>query len=306
MLRTKVEGRWIHVTGAVSAKDLRALASFGDIEALRLELGDSPADKNDVSWRVLTAEHARMFSVVKSVRELELWVDVTRTAMRHVIAIPGLRRINVLHLRHPGHLESFRDASTLEELRCDSGLTEADLLEICSCQSLRKIGAQSSGLSLRVIDAFLGIPGLESLDLEATAFDDQMAARLSQAKQLRTLQIGATRITRVGLKSIANMKQLTEARSVGYLHHRSRSRPPRRYAESAVSVSRRLRGCPRFACRGFVAAATRHWFFAATLARRRRLERRTKGVPRFHLRAHGRMNACEDAQRQTKLGSSEQ
>lgn len=198
MQQAKVEDDGVKLAGSVSAKAIRELERFGDIDRLSITR-DS----------LLTTGLAQAFGALKSVKQLWLWCDVTPPAMQHVIGIPGLRVLDVLHIRHPGRLKSFQDANTLEEFRCNTGLTARDLLAVCMCQSLREIGAQSSMLNATVIDALLQLPALQSLDIEGSNFDDTMAEQLSASRCLRSLDIGATGITRRGLDAISRMDQLT-------------------------------------------------------------------------------------------------
>jgi hypothetical protein len=198
MERVEVNDDWVKLSGTVSAQDIRELSKLGDIDKLSI-----------VQESLLTAEVARGLSALKSVRLLWLWCDVTRTAMRHVLAIPNLQVLDVLHIRYPGRLQSFQRATSLQEFRCNTGLAEDDLLEIATCHSLREIGAQSSEISPKVIDAFLRMPSLISLDIEGSNFNDGMAGHLCRSSQLRFLDIGATTVTGAGLKAISKMRQLT-------------------------------------------------------------------------------------------------
>ncbi len=59
-----------------------------------------------------------------------------------------------------------------------------------------------------MIAALLGLKHLRSLDLEGTRFDDTLADQLSVSTTLESLEVGATRITHVGLRSLLRMKQL--------------------------------------------------------------------------------------------------
>lgn len=198
MEEAKVEDDCVKLSGPVSAKAIRDLERFGDINKLSI-----------TQDMILTAELSQALGALKSVKEFWLWCDVTPPAMQYVIDIPGLRVLDVLHIRHPGRLKSFQDVHTLGEFRCNTGLTERDLLAVCMCQSLREIGAQSSMLNAVVIEALLRLPGLQSLDIERSNFDDAMAERVSASGNLRSLDIGATRITKTGLAAICEMEQLT-------------------------------------------------------------------------------------------------
>ena len=197
MKKHKKPNDWVELTGSFTSTDVRALKKLGPIE--RLSIIESPR---------LTAKLAQAFASLTSVSWLWLWCDVTRTAMRHVLAIPGLKTLDVLSFTSPGKLQGFSSATSLEVIRANHYLTEADLLEMTSCSSLREIGAQNSALSPRVIEAMLNLPNLESVDLEATAFDDEMAREISRSKRLLSLDVGATRLTRQGLLHICRMQQL--------------------------------------------------------------------------------------------------
>ena len=188
---------WVKLEGPLKQADIRALKAHGHIE--KLSVTDSP---------LLTAKTTHAFTSLPSVSWLWLWCDVTRTAMRNVIRIHGLKVLDVLSITAPGRLEGFATATSLETFRGNHYLTEEDLLEVSTCKSLRQIGAQNAALSLRALMALLALPHLETLDLEATVFDDAMAKRVSASKQLRSLDIGATKLSRRGLMYICKMKQL--------------------------------------------------------------------------------------------------
>jgi hypothetical protein len=188
---------WVELKGPITAKDLRGLGELGKLEKLCV-----------TKQRLITAEIARGFATIKAARQLWLWCNVTRTAMQYVIAIPGLRVLDVLDIKPPGRLTGFSSATSLEAFHCNMGLSEADLLEVASCQSLRELGIQSATLTPRVLEALLKIPGLQSLDLEGTKFDDKMAARIMTSKSLRSLDIGATLLTRSGVEHLCQMKHL--------------------------------------------------------------------------------------------------
>jgi Leucine-rich repeat (LRR) protein len=128
--------------------------------------------------------------------------------MRSVIGIRGLRILDVLSITSPGRLEGFASATSLETFRGNHYLTEEDLLEVTTCKSLREIGIQNAALSSRALEALLALPRLETLDVEATVFDDAMAKRISTSKHLRSLDVGATKLSRRGLMYICRMRQL--------------------------------------------------------------------------------------------------
>lgn len=197
MTKSPPKDDWIKLEGSVSAADIRRLGGNGSIGKLSL-----------TNMPTLTAKVAQGLASLQSVDQLWLWCDVTRTAMRHVIALPGLRILDVLNIVKPGRLEPFEAASNLEIFRSNLYLTEEDLLQVSTCKSLRELGAQGVELSSRAIDAILELPKLESLDLEGSEFNDAMAEQISASTLLTSLDIGATRITRSGLNHLCKMRQL--------------------------------------------------------------------------------------------------
>jgi hypothetical protein len=182
--------------GKVSAADFRQLASNGPIDKLSL-----------FRMPTLTTRVAQELTSLQSVNHLFLWCDVTRTAMRHVIAVPGLKILNVLGLSRPGRLENFAVATRLETFRCYY-LTEEDLLQTAKCNSLQELCAVGALLSPKAVDAIIALPNLERLDLEDSELTDTMAGQLSTSKLITSLDVGSTKITREGLRHICKMKQL--------------------------------------------------------------------------------------------------
>jgi hypothetical protein len=196
MKQAKPQNDEVEIEGHFSPATIRAIAKQGHIE--KLSITNAP---------LLTAKVARGFSALSSVTQLWLWCDVTRTAMRYVIAIPQLQILNILNIKNPGRLGGFASATSLHTFRCPF-LSESDLLEISTCRTLREISVQDGEISPGVIEALLGLPQLEKLDLEATVFDDDMAKQISASTRLLSLDVGATRLTRKGLIHICKMRQL--------------------------------------------------------------------------------------------------
>lgn len=186
------------VRGALTGDVIEALAGLPAIE--RLSLRDGPR---------ITRSIARQWQAkLPPTRWLWLWCDVSRIAMRHVLAIPGLETLDVLRLCAPGKLSGFEQAVSLHTLRANCRLESEDLLAIARCTSLRELGLQSAALDKRSLDALLSLPDLRALDLEGTAFTDSMARRASRSTTLESLDLGATRITRSGLESLVRMPAL--------------------------------------------------------------------------------------------------
>ncbi len=173
----------------------------------------TPAEKA-AKWRraYFTEAIARGLVGMHSLDKLWLWLEATPAALRHVFAIPGLRVVDLLGLAHPGRLAGFA-AAKIEEFRCNTGtggigLRESDLLEISTSVSLKQLGAQSSGLSIRAIAALIAMPQLQSLDIEGTSFDDAMAELLIDNHSLHSLDVGMTRLSGKGLAHLRTMKNL--------------------------------------------------------------------------------------------------
>ena len=129
MRNASLDDGWVALKGVATPADIRRLRGTGHIKELSVT----------ESGR-LTARIAQAFSSLDSVEWLWLWCDVTRTAIRHVASISGLRVLDVLNLMSPGRLESFSSAIALEAFRGNHFLTELDLLEVCTCRSLREPG----------------------------------------------------------------------------------------------------------------------------------------------------------------------
>ena len=186
----------IELEGPFGVRELRNLRTHGRIDCLSLS-----------NQHPFTAKLAKELSGLSSVRWLHLWCTTTRTAMRHIISIPGLVDLHILGLRHPGALEKFAEATELNTFRCDF-LSANDLLEISRLPNLEELGAQNATLSARALDAIVGLSKLRKLDLEESELDDEMAVTLAQSTTIDALEVGATLVTARGLRSICTMSQL--------------------------------------------------------------------------------------------------
>ena len=129
--------------------------------------------------------------------------------MRHILSISDLQVLDILGMRHPGKLESFSAADSLETFRCNTGMSSDDLVEIATSRSIKDLGAQSATLTTAAMSALIAMPSLESLDIEGSNFDDVFAEQISASPSLLSLDVGATRLTKKGLKHLCRMKQLT-------------------------------------------------------------------------------------------------
>ena len=188
---------WYNIEGEPTAEAISGLSTIKHIDKLSI-----------TKTRLLTVDLVKHFGGLQSVRWIWLWCDITRTAMRHILRIPGLEVLDVLNMTVPGKLEGFGVAKTLHTVRANHFLKEADVLAIAECSTIRELGIQNAELTPNVIAGLLSLKQLLVLDLEGSNFNDSMAASLSTSKTLQELDIGGTKITRVGLQDIIKMKQL--------------------------------------------------------------------------------------------------
>jgi hypothetical protein len=195
----KAERDYVELTGSIEPADIRRLKAHGHIPKLSV-----------TKTNRLIARQTRAFSAIESASELWLWCDVTRVAMRHVLAIPKLKVLDVLSLVGRGELLDFSRASSLEVFRCNHYLAETDLHAISTSKTLVEVGVQGSALSLHALRALLLLPQLRRLDIEGTPFDDEMANLLSRSRQIDCLDVGATRLTGEGLTYLCGMHQLRQ------------------------------------------------------------------------------------------------
>lgn len=187
---------WYSLEGDLSPEIIRQFSEVALLEKLSI-----------TKIPLITVKLAQRLSCLR-VRQLRLWCNITRRAMRQVIRMPGLHTLDVLCVSGPSYLANFRDAQDLEIFRASHGMTDSDLLEVTQCARLRELAAQNAELSHASMSAILSLPGLTSLDLEATRFDDNMAKRTSRSKTIKSLEIGETRITRIGFEYLVQMEQL--------------------------------------------------------------------------------------------------
>ncbi|TAG26299.1 MAG: hypothetical protein EAZ37_09570 [Burkholderiales bacterium] len=188
---------WYKLDGTNPAESIRAIGSVQHIEKLSI-----------TNFRLLTVELAKQFSSFRSVGWMWLWCDVTRSAMRHVIRIPGLEVLDVLNIKAPGKLQGFDSAENLHTVRANHYLKEEDVLAITQCRTLQELGIQGAEVTPKVIAALLSLTELRALDVEGSAFDDRMAASLCELPTLEVLDVGGTNVSRAGLTHLISMKQL--------------------------------------------------------------------------------------------------
>ncbi len=157
----------------------------------------------------LPARFARGLSNYQKLEKLWIWCDVYRTAMPHILALPQLAVLDILCVSRPGRrMCTFANAEKLQQLRCNNGLTESDLIAISTAPSLEELGAQFSGLTSRGLRALLSMESLTAIDLECAGVTDNLAAQIAESRQLLTLELGNNPISDVALKKICSMSQL--------------------------------------------------------------------------------------------------
>ena len=183
--------------GDFATADIAALAARGAIAQLSVTQRTTP----------LTDPIARGLAPLASVDYFWLWCTTTRAALRHVFALPRLRELHLSGIAAPGRLRGVADAAHLQVFR-SSWMTETDLLELSRSRTLVELGVRGSKITPRVIEAFVAMPKLASLDVEDTHFDDAMARQLSVSTAITALWVGQTRLTRDGLAALCRMRQL--------------------------------------------------------------------------------------------------
>lgn len=187
---------WFSLDGSITPEAIRSLAENGRLERLSLTRGP-----------LINVTLARQLADLH-VEWLWLWCEVTPRALACIVQLSGLRKLDVLTVRGPGRFANFSKAANLQVFRANHGMSEADLLELARCVSLREIGAQYAQLSRRALLALLSLPELTALDLEGTCFDDRMARWISRSGMLTNLDLGGTRLTGAGLGHLVRMQQL--------------------------------------------------------------------------------------------------
>lgn len=197
MAKIKKDENSILIEGPYSSKDISSLKMHGKLDKLSL-----------TKLRNLTVMIAKELSGLQSVRHLFIWSSVNKTAMRHVITMPGLEVLDIFEIRAPGKLKYFSEAINLTEFRCNHCLNESDLIELSNLPKVKEIGAQNSEVTKVALEGLLAIPSLENLDLEAANLTDKLAAILGASRSIKHLSVGASKITKNGLKSICKMEQL--------------------------------------------------------------------------------------------------
>ncbi len=188
---------WYSIAGEPTAAALRPLRSLQHIDQLSI-----------TKSRRITVRHAKALRALAPIKWLWLWCKVTRTAMQHIIQIPGLEELDVLNITAPGSLSGFESAASLHTFRTRFLLKEIDVLAIAKCAMLQELGIQGTELTPKAVAALLSLNQLHSLNVEASNFDDAIAQRLSTSSVLENLDVGATQLTRVGLKHLVSMQQL--------------------------------------------------------------------------------------------------
>jgi hypothetical protein len=196
---SKVGGE-ITIRDPLSTSKFRALRSQGRISRLIVN-----SQKRQRLTVLLAVELA-----VLEVDWLRLWIPVSRTAFSRAVQTLGLRHLEIFELVGPGQLRDVAAASQLEELFVCYGLTEHDLAAISRSSSITHLSAHNAKRTQKSIRALTQMQTLQHLDIECTAFNDEMAELISHSQSITTLDVGATELTGLGLSYLCRMKQLKE------------------------------------------------------------------------------------------------
>ncbi len=171
---------WIEVKGPVSRYQLFTDAVPIDMEKLQIS-----------ELRFFFGRSASALSDFKMLRELWIWCDTGRKAVTTVLELPCIEKLDILCVRVPGgKMPLFGKASNLKVFRCNNFMNESDLIAISTSQSLVELGAQSSGVSIRSVEALTSIPSLESVDLEGSDFDRAIALKTTRHPSPQGFDIG--------------------------------------------------------------------------------------------------------------------
>ena len=182
----------------IDHESISEVAAAGPIDSLSIT--DVP---------LVTVRHAALLAQgLPTVRQLWLWAKVTRSAMSHLIELPGLETLDVLQLTSEARWRHVDRAVVLQQLRIALCLNHDDLIAISRSHSIRELSVRGASLTRDAFVALLDMPKLESLDVEETVFDDWMAARVSRVPRITALDVGASRMTGSGLRRLAQMSQL--------------------------------------------------------------------------------------------------
>lgn len=195
---TPDERGYYRLTRELLPETMLQLADLSAVEPLKLHLS---------KFTQFGIGHARRLAGLR-VEQLWIWCDVTRAAMNHLIALEGLRELDIHCMTGPGKLKNFHKAAQLEVFRANHYMTESDLLQVAQCPSIRVLGAQHADLARSAFAALLSMPKLAALDLEGTRFDDKMAKQMSRSTTISALDVGGTLLTGAGLAHLVTMTQL--------------------------------------------------------------------------------------------------
>ena len=127
---------WYSIVGEPTSAALRPLRAIEYIEKLSI-----------TKSRRITVRHASALCTIGPIKWLWLWCDVTRTAMQHIVKLPGLELLDVLNITGPGSLSGFESATSLRAFRANLFLKERDIIAIAKCATLQELGIQGAELT---------------------------------------------------------------------------------------------------------------------------------------------------------------
>jgi len=194
-----IQNDWTEIETPITPNSLKKLSKCNHINKLYA--------KQDL---LLTADIAKKFGTVKSIEELWLWCDVTKAALRYILAIPKLKRLHIFCIKSLGKTDVYSKSMVLETFYCafSDKLSLGDYKELLSCKTLKNISLMNSDLNIEIINLFLKASHIKSIELEDSNFNDRMAICISKSKSIEKIELGGTLISRIGLEHICNMNQL--------------------------------------------------------------------------------------------------
>lgn len=183
------------VEGAIKHNGLRALQNMGVIESISFD-----------RLNFLAAKHAAELSNFKEIRELRIWCNLPRIAMKHIVKLHALESLDILSLSRPGRkLCMLNELEYLKSFSAGYSMIQSDFIAVSACHSIEEIRAHCSNVTPLAIKSLVQMPVLRSLELEGSNFDDDMAEIIAESESISTLYIGATRLTSIGLAKICQM-----------------------------------------------------------------------------------------------------
>lgn len=193
---TKDDNGNVTVEGSIKYNGLQALENIGVIESISFE-----------KLNFLAAKHVAELSKFKEIRELRIWCDFGRSAMKHIVKLQALERLELMGLGRPGRkLCAMNELECLKSFSAAYSMIQSDFVAVSTCHSLEELRAQGSNVTPTAIKSLVTMPLLRYIDFESSNFDDDMAEIIAESESISALDLGSTRLTSTGLAKICQMK----------------------------------------------------------------------------------------------------